>query len=44
MATRVKSNYAIKLDKDLETIHTVESGDEIIIEAVNAYEIGRAHV
>lgn len=37
MATRVKSNYAIKLDKDLETIHTVESGDEIIIEAVNAY-------
>jgi len=33
----IKCNYSIQLNKDLESIATVDSGDELIIETVNAY-------
>lgn len=33
----IESNYSIKLDKDLEPICSVKSGDRIVVETVNAY-------
>lgn len=33
----IKSNYAIKLDKDLDNVCAAKSGDTLIIETVNAY-------
>jgi len=33
----IKSNYAIKLDKNIEPVHTCKDGDTIVLESVNAY-------
>lgn len=37
MIEHINCNYAIKLDKDLESICKVESGSEIVVETINAY-------
>lgn len=37
MFKKVDCNYAIKLDKDIETIATVQSGDRFRVNTINAY-------
>lgn len=33
----IKSNYSVKLDKDIDSIYKANSGDRVVIETVNAY-------